>query len=181
MEVNAEAVQQEFAFLSGEIPGAKAGREVSRRNSTAAVSAGSPEPVGCASTADPQRSAKTPYGGAGRLEESDGKHGGAQASVLEQILSRENMHKAWKRVKANKGRAGVDGMSIEAFPEFARQHWERIRSAVRRGTYRPAAVLRVMIPKATGGQRPLGEWLWARGVPRMRQQWIGLHYPATAG
>ena len=61
-----------------------------------------------------------------------------------------------KRVKANKGAAGVDGMSIDAFPEFARQHWERIRSALERGTYRPAAVLRVMIPKATGGQRPLG-------------------------
>jgi RNA-directed DNA polymerase len=63
---------------------------------------------------------------------------------------------AWKRVKANQGVAGMDGMSIDAFPEFARQHWERIRSALEEGTYRPAAVLRVMIPKATGGQRPLG-------------------------
>jgi RNA-directed DNA polymerase len=63
---------------------------------------------------------------------------------------------AWERVKANQGAAGMDGMSIDAFPEFARQHWERIRSALERGTYRPAAVLRVMIPKATGGQRPLG-------------------------
>jgi RNA-directed DNA polymerase len=63
---------------------------------------------------------------------------------------------AWKRVKANKGAAGVDAMSIEEFPEFARQHWERIRSALEQGTYRPAAVLRVMIPKASGGQRPLG-------------------------
>ena len=50
----------------------------------------------------------------------------------------------------------MDGMSIDAFPEFARHHWERIRSALEKGTYRPAAVLRVMIPKATGGQRPLG-------------------------
>ena len=50
----------------------------------------------------------------------------------------------------------MDGMSIDAFPEFARHHWERIRSALEEGTYRPAAVLRVMIPKATGGQRPLG-------------------------
>jgi RNA-directed DNA polymerase len=75
---------------------------------------------------------------------------------LEQILSRENMLKAWKRVKANQGVAGVDGMSTDAFPEFARHHWERIGSALAEGTYRPAAVLRVMIPKATGGQRPLG-------------------------
>jgi RNA-directed DNA polymerase len=66
------------------------------------------------------------------------------------------MLKAWKRVKANKGKPGMDNMSIVEFPEFARQHWERIRSALEQGTYRPAAVLRVMIPKATGGQRPLG-------------------------
>jgi RNA-directed DNA polymerase len=63
---------------------------------------------------------------------------------------------AWKRVKANKGAAGMDRMSIEEFPMFARQHWERIRSALIEGIYRPAAVLRVMIPKATRGQRPLG-------------------------
>jgi len=50
----------------------------------------------------------------------------------------------------------MDSMSTEEFPEFARQHWERIRSALEQGTYRPAAVLRVMIPKANGGQRPLG-------------------------
>jgi hypothetical protein len=50
----------------------------------------------------------------------------------------------------------MDGMSIEAFPAFARQHWERIRSALEAGTYRPAAVLRAMIPKDTGGERPLG-------------------------
>jgi hypothetical protein len=52
-EVNAEVAQLQFAFLSGEIPQAQATREVSRRNSTAAVSAGSPEPVGCVSTPDP--------------------------------------------------------------------------------------------------------------------------------
>lgn len=85
-----------------------------------------------------------------------GKHGGTQANLLEQLLSRENMRLAWQRVKANQGAAGVDGMSIEAFPEFARHHWERIRSALEAGTYRPAAVLRVMIPKAPGGERPLG-------------------------
>ncbi len=155
-KVNAEVVQLEFTLLSGEIPEAKASREVSRRNSTAAVSAGSPEPVGCASTPDPQLTAMTPYGRAAWLEESEGKHGGAQTSLLEQILSRENMHSAWKRVKTNKGAAGMDKMSIDAFAEFARHHWERIRSALFEGTYRPAAVRRVMIAKASGGQRPLG-------------------------
>jgi RNA-directed DNA polymerase len=98
----------------------------------------------------------TPNGQVGESEEVDGEHGAAQVDLLEQILSRENMLLAWKRVKANKGAAGMDGMSIEAFPEFARQHWDRIRSALEKGTYRPAAVLRVMIPKPSGGERPLG-------------------------
>jgi len=98
----------------------------------------------------------TPNGRDAVAEASDGKHIEAQVNLLEQILSRENMLLAWKRVKANKGAAGMDGMSIDAFPEFARHYWERIRSALEKGTYRPAAVLRVMIPKATGGQRPLG-------------------------
>jgi RNA-directed DNA polymerase len=75
---------------------------------------------------------------------------------LEQILSRENMLRAWKRVKANGGAPGIDGMTIAAFPVFARQHWERIRSDLMRGTYHPAAVRRVMIPKPNGDLRPLG-------------------------
>ena len=63
---------------------------------------------------------------------------------------------AWKRVKANGGAAGMDGMTIAQFPAFARQHWERIRSDLKRGTYHPAAVRRVFIPKPNGELRPLG-------------------------
>lgn len=155
-EVNAEAAQLQFAFLSGEIPTPQGCREVSRGHITPQASGGRPEPDRCSSTADPRPTAMTPNGRAAEPEESDGKHGGAQVELLEQVLSQENMLRAWKRVKANKGAAGTDGMSVEAFPEFARHHWERIRSALERGTYRPAAVLRVMIPKASGGQRPLG-------------------------
>jgi RNA-directed DNA polymerase len=156
LEVNAEVVQLQFAFLSGEVPEAQADREVSRRHSTPQVRGGRPEPDRCRSTTDPQPTASTPNGRARVLEESDGTHGAAQVDLLEQILSRDNMLQAWKRVKANKGAAGMDVMSVDAFPEFARHHWDRIRSALEKGTYRPAAVLRVMIPKATGGQRPLG-------------------------
>jgi len=76
--------------------------------------------------------------------------------LLERILSRENMLKAWKRVKANKGAAGVDGMSIEAFPEFVRLNWDQIRESLLAGSYQPSPVRRVEIPKATGGTRPLG-------------------------
>jgi len=143
-EVNAEVAQLQFAFLSGEIPEAQADREVSRGHSTAEVKAGRPEPDRCPSTTDPQPAAQTPNGRVAALEEPDGKHGETQVNLMEQILSRENMLLAWKRVKANKGTAGMDGMSIDAFPEFARHHWERIRSALEKGTYRPAAVLRVI-------------------------------------
>ena len=76
--------------------------------------------------------------------------------LLEQILSRENMQKAWKRVKANKGNPGIDHMSVDDFPEFARSHWEGIRDSLFSGTYQPLPVKRVEIPKATGGTRPLG-------------------------
>jgi len=166
-EVNAEVAQLQFAFLSGETPEAQADRGVSRGHSTPQACGGRPEPDRHLSTTDSQLVATTPNGRAKGLGASDGKHGEMQVKpssvaqvamedTLEQILSRENMLMAWQRVKANKGAAGIDGMSVEAFPEFARQHWERIRSALEKGTYRPASVMRVLIPKATGGQRPLG-------------------------
>jgi hypothetical protein len=63
---------------------------------------------------------------------------------------------AWQRVKSNAGSPGIDGMSVEAFPAFIREHWPRIRSALMNGTYRPAPVRRVFIPKPDGSQRPLG-------------------------
>ncbi|MGC9458142.1 MAG: group II intron reverse transcriptase/maturase, partial [Halothiobacillaceae bacterium] len=148
--------QLQFAFLSGETPEAQAERGVSRGHSTSQACGGRPEPDRCLLTTEPRPTSKTPNGRDAMAEASDGKHVEAQVNLLEQILSRENMLLAWKRVKANKGAAGMDGMSIEVFPEFARHDWERIRSALEKGTYRPAAVLRVMIPKATGGERPLG-------------------------
>jgi RNA-directed DNA polymerase len=76
--------------------------------------------------------------------------------LLERILSRENMLKAWKRVKANKGAPGIDNMSVEDFPEYARNKWDSIRESLLAGIYQPSPVRRVEIPKATGGTRPLG-------------------------
>ena len=51
-------------------------------------------------------------------------------NLLERILSRDNVKQAWKRVKANKGAPGIDNMSIDDFPEFARTHWEGIRNSL---------------------------------------------------
>ena len=77
-------------------------------------------------------------------------------NLLERVLSRDNVQKAWKRVKANKGVPGIDQMSIEDFPEFARAQWNSIRDSLMAGTYQPSPVKRVEIPKPTGGTRPLG-------------------------
>jgi RNA-directed DNA polymerase len=85
-----------------------------------------------------------------------GQEGSGRGGLLEQALSRENLAAAWKRVKANKGSAGVDGLSIEQTTEYLKTHWPRIRSELLDGTYRPQAVRRVEIPKPTGGTRELG-------------------------
>ena len=76
--------------------------------------------------------------------------------LLERILSKENMEAAWKRVKANQGAPGVDGVSIEQFPEHTRPLWAGIHESLLAGRYQPLPVRRVEIPKANGGTRPLG-------------------------
>jgi RNA-directed DNA polymerase len=76
--------------------------------------------------------------------------------LLTQVLSRENMAAAWKRVKANKGSAGVDGLTIEQTAEYLKDHWSRVRKELIAGKYQPQAVRRVEIPKPTGGMRELG-------------------------
>jgi len=87
----------------------------------------------------------------------DGKHGVVQwDATIEQVLSGANLARAWKRVRANRGAPGIDAMSIDDFPAFKREHWERIESDLRNGTYRPAPVRRVFIDKPDGTQRPLG-------------------------
>jgi RNA-directed DNA polymerase len=70
--------------------------------------------------------------------------------MMEQVLRSENLREAWRRVKANGGTAGMDGMTVRDFPAFARKHWPRIRTALMEGTYRPAPVRRVFIPKPEG-------------------------------
>jgi RNA-directed DNA polymerase len=75
---------------------------------------------------------------------------------MERVLDSANVRKAWKRVKANRGAPGIDGMTIDDFTAFARDHWSAIRQALCDGSYQPQAVRRVMIPKPCGGERLLG-------------------------
>ncbi len=84
------------------------------------------------------------------------QEGSGRDDLLQQVLSRENMLAAWKRVKANKGSAGVDGLTIEQTAEHLKVRWPQVREEILAGTYRPQAVRRVEIPKLTGGMRELG-------------------------
>lgn len=76
--------------------------------------------------------------------------------LLAAVLSRNNLWRAWKRVKANRGAPGIDGVNIADFPAHARAHWATVRAQIEQGRYRPQPVRRVDIPKPDGGQRKLG-------------------------
>ena len=76
--------------------------------------------------------------------------------LLQAVLSSDNLARAWKRVKANKGAPGIDGVTVEAFPTHAREHWPALREQIEGGRYRPQAVRRVEIRKPEGGKRLLG-------------------------
>ncbi len=77
-------------------------------------------------------------------------------ALLQAALTRKNMQQALRRVKANKGAAGVDGLGITQTIEHLRTLWPQIRQQLLRGEYRPSPVRRVVIPKPDGGQRELG-------------------------
>ncbi len=89
--------------------------------------------------------------GLGRHEPRD-----SGKALLDRALRRENMVAAWKRVKANRGSAGADGLSIADTVEHLKTHWPSLREALLSGAYQPTPVRRVMIPKADGTQRELG-------------------------
>lgn len=76
--------------------------------------------------------------------------------LMEEVCERENCKQALARVKANKGSAGVDGMTVQQLPEYLKQHWPVIREQLLSGTYKPQPVKRVEIPKPDGGIRKLG-------------------------
>ena len=76
--------------------------------------------------------------------------------LMEEVCERENCKQALARVKANKGSAGVDGMTVHELTDFLKQHWPAIREQLLSGTYKPQPVKRVEIPKPDGGVRKLG-------------------------
>ncbi len=78
------------------------------------------------------------------------------ASLWEEFLSAANLGAALRRVEANKGAAGVDGVTTEELRGWLREHWEGVRQSLEVGSYRPSPVRRVTIPKPGGGERLLG-------------------------
>jgi RNA-directed DNA polymerase len=113
----------------------------------------------------PERSGRagTASGEAAREAVSDETRGPRRAtestgsgSLLSAALTRENLQQAWRRVKANKGSAGVDDLDIDQTAQYLKTTWPDIRDRLLQGTYRPSPVRRVTIPKPDGGQRELG-------------------------
>ena len=84
------------------------------------------------------------------IKEKDG------ADLLEKVLDRNNLNKAYKRVKANKGASGVDGMSIDEALSWLKENGNELLEKIRNGKYKPSPVRRVEIPKDDGGVRKLG-------------------------
>lgn len=78
------------------------------------------------------------------------------ANLLEEVLDRENLNKAYKRVKANRGASGVDGMNVDEALSWLKEHREELLRTIRDGKYKPLPVRRVEIPKDNGGTRKLG-------------------------
>ena len=78
------------------------------------------------------------------------------ADLLGRILSRDNLNRAYKRVRANKGAPGIDGMTIEDALPWLREHREELLETIRQGKYKPQPVRRKEIPKPDGGVRKLG-------------------------
>ena len=80
----------------------------------------------------------------------------AEPDLLGKILEKDNLNRAYKRVKANKGAPGVDGMTIEEALPWLREHNRELVERIRKGKYTPSPVRRVEIPKPDGGKRKLG-------------------------
>ena len=80
----------------------------------------------------------------------------AEPDILGKILNKDNLNRAYKRVKANKGAPGVDGMTIEEAFQWIKEHNHELTEQIRKGHYTPSPVRRVEIPKSDGGVRKLG-------------------------
>ncbi|WP_410513120.1 hypothetical protein PaeBR_01205 [Paenibacillus sp. BR2-3] len=92
-----------------------------------------------------------------RIPETDNTNAAeSREGLLEEMVSRDNLNEAFKRVKANKGSHGIDGMGVDELLQYLRENGESIKQSILDGTYRPNPVRRVEIPKENGKKRNLG-------------------------
>ena len=96
------------------------------------------------------------YAEARSTDRSEGKERDGASGLLEAILDRDNLNRAYKRVKSNHGAAEIDGMSVEEALPWLREHREELLQSIRDGSYEPSPVRRKEIPKPDGGVRKLG-------------------------
>ena len=96
------------------------------------------------------------YAEAQSTDRREGKEGDGASDLLEAILDRDNLNKAYKRVKRNHGAAGVDGMAVEEALPWLKEHKGELLQTIREGRYMPNPVRRKEIPKPDGGVRKLG-------------------------
>jgi len=95
-------------------------------------------------------------GGEARMVRRETEDPAGNQRGMEEVCERGNRREALKRVRANQGSPGIDGMTVEELPGYLEQHWPAIREQLWSGTYEPKPVKRVEIPKPDGGVRKLG-------------------------
>ncbi len=96
------------------------------------------------------------YAGARSISAREGKERGGANDLLESILERDNLNRAYKQVKRNHGAPGIDGMTVEAALSWIKEHRDELLESIRCGRYKPSPVRRKEIPKPDGGVRKLG-------------------------
>jgi len=97
------------------------------------------------------------YAGARSIETREGRERDGAIDLMERILNRDNLNRAYKQVKRNHGAPGIDGMTVEAALPWLRENREELLQGIREGTYKPSPVRRKEIPKPDGsGVRKLG-------------------------
>jgi len=97
------------------------------------------------------------YAGAQSVEAREGRERDGARTLLDEILDRDNLNQAYKKVKSNKGAPGIDGMTVDAALPWLMEHGKEFKRSIGEGEYKPSPVRRVMIPKPDGsGERKLG-------------------------